>query len=97
MLLPSMYKMQLTISCVIFHDSGPKTPVKNNEDDTTFPATVVQVSVHTASQEKDTSQNLIQYTSKSQDDCKHALLKESNSDHQSLKCGLPQPSNTKSA
>lgn len=76
---------------------GPKTPVKNNQDDTTFPATVVQVSVHTASQEKDTSQNLIQYTMKSRDDCKHALVKEPNSDHQSLKCGLPQPSNTISA
>jgi hypothetical protein len=87
-----MYRMQLTISCDIFHYLGPKTPVKNNQDDTTFPATV-----HTASQTKDTSQNLIQYTMKSRDDCKHALLKESNSDHQSLKCGSPEPSNTISA
>jgi hypothetical protein len=68
--------------------------VKNNQDGTAFPtATVDQLSVHTASQVKDTSQNLIQDTSKSRDDFKHGLLKESNSDYQTSKCGLPQPSN----
>ncbi|KAK2442055.1 hypothetical protein QL285_013280 [Trifolium repens] len=43
---------------------GPKTPVKNNQDDTVFPTNAEELSVHTASQDKDTSQkNPVQYTS----------------------------------
>ena len=68
--------------------------MKNNQDGTAFPAaTVDQVSVHTVSQVKETSQNLIQDTSISRDDFKHGLLQESNYDYQTSKCGLPQPSN----
>ncbi|AES70865.2 zinc finger CCCH domain protein [Medicago truncatula] len=62
---------------------GPKSPVKNNQDDPVFPATVEQLSVLAASEDKD--------------DGKPALLKESNSNCQTLnpkKCGLPQPSTT---
>jgi hypothetical protein len=78
--------MYLTISCVIFHDLGPKTPGKNNQDDPAFPATGEQLSVFNDSQEKD--------------DGKPAFLKESNSNCHTLnpaKCGLPQSSNTISA
>nr|XP_012569745.1 kinesin-like protein KIN-5C [Cicer arietinum] len=59
---------KLPISCVNFHDLGPKTPVKNNHDGTTYPTSVEQLFVYGASQDKDTSQNeLIQYTSKRRD------------------------------
>ncbi|CAJ2640614.1 unnamed protein product [Trifolium pratense] len=65
---------------------GPKTPVKIYND-TALPATAEQLSVHTASQNRDTSQkNLVQqYTSERRDDLKPALLKESNSDCQTVK------------
>ena len=57
--------------------------MKNNQDDPAFPATVEQLSALAASEDKD--------------DGKPALLKESNSNCQTLnpeKCGLPQSSTT---
>jgi len=60
--------------------------VKNNQDDPAFPTTVEQLSALAASEDKD--------------DGKPALLKESNSNCQTLnpeKCGFPQLSNTISA
>lgn len=65
--------------CVDFHDLGPKTPVRENQDGTTFlVASVEQLFVNTPSKDKGTSQRKQpQSTSKArQDDTEATLFEE---------------------